>query len=90
MINNYPHTSMQDMNLDWIIKICKESKSIIDTVHSEIENYFTTWIDANYAKLLLNAFYVEDDEQIIFSTSMKSLDVHSYNGTDTLSINQLI
>ena len=90
MLNTYPHTNMQDMNLDWLLQICKESKEILDSVHDEIEKYFTTWINENYAKLLLNAFYVEDDEQIIFSTSMKNLDVHTYNGTDTMTINQLI
>lgn len=90
MINTYPHTCLQDMNLDWLMQICKESKDILDNVHSEIENHFVSWINENYAKMLLNAFYVEDDEQIIFSTSMKSLDVHSYNGSDTMSINQLI
>ena len=30
MFNNYPQTSMQDMNLDWIIKIAKESKDILE------------------------------------------------------------
>lgn len=88
MINNYPHTSLQDMNLDWVIKITKESKNILENVNSKIEKLFTSWINENYAKLLLNAFYIEDDEQIIFSTSMKSLDVHTYNGSDTMNINQ--
>lgn len=87
MINNYPQTSMQDMNLDWIIKICKESKGILDEVSSQIKEIFTEWINKHYAELLLNAFYDEGNEQIIFSTAMKSLDVHSFSN-DTMFINQ--
>lgn len=91
MIFNYPHTSMQEMNLDWLIKIAKESKDILDSVHSKIEKLFTDWINANYAKLMLNAFYIEEQKEIIFTTAMKSLDVHSYdNKTETMNINQLI
>ena len=91
MIFNYPHTSMQDMNLDWVIKIAKESKDILDSVQSDIEKYFTAWINANYAKLMLNAFYNDDQKEIIFSTAMKSLDIHSYDSkTQTMNVNQLI
>lgn len=91
MIYNYPHTSMQEMNLDWLIKIAKESKDILDSVHSDIEKYFISWINANYTKLMINAFYNEDQKEIIFSTAMKNLDVHSYdNKTQTMNINQLI
>lgn len=91
MIYNYPHTSMQEMNLDWLIKICKDSKDILDNVQTEIKDLFTEWINANYAKLMLNAFYDDDKHEIIFSTAMKSLDVHSYDSeTETMNINQLI
>lgn len=91
MIYNYPYASMQEMNLDWLIKIAKESKDILDSVHSDIEKYFTSWINANYAKLMLNALYNEEQKEIIFSTAMKNLDVHSYdNKTQTMNINQLI
>ena len=91
MIYNYPHTSMQDMNLDWLIKIAKESKDILDSVQTDIEKYFTAWINANYAKLMLNAFYNDDQKEIIFSTAMKSLDIHSYDSkTQTMNVNQLI
>lgn len=91
MIYNYPHTSMQDMNLDWLIKTAKESKDILDSVHSETEKLFTTWINANYAKLMLNAFYNAEQKEVIFTTAMKSLDVHSYDSNkQTMHINQLI
>lgn len=91
MIFNYPHSSMQEMNLDWVIKIAKESKDILDSVHSDIEKYFTAWINANYAKLMLNAFYNDEQKEIIFTTAMKSLDVHSYDSNNqTMHINQLI
>ena len=91
MIYNYPHTSMQDMNLDWLIKTAKESKDILDSVHSEIEKLFTAWINANYAKLMLNAFYNAEQKEVIFTTAMKSLDVHSYDSNNqTMHINQLI
>ena len=91
MIFNYPHTSMQEMNLDWLIKIAKESKDILDSVHSEIKEFFTEWINANYAQLMLNAFYNEEQKEIIFTTAMKSLDVHSYDREkETMNINQLI
>lgn len=91
MIYNYPHTSMQDMNLDWLIKTAKESKDILDSVHSETEKLFTTWINANYAKLMLNAFYNAEQKEVIFTTAMKSLDVHSYDSNkQTMHITQLI
>lgn len=91
MIYNYPHTSMQEMNLDWLIKIAKESKDILDSVHSDIYKLFTAWINANYTKLMLNAFYNAEQKEIIITTAMKSLDVHSYDSeTETMNINQLI
>lgn len=91
MIFNYPYTSMQEMNLDWLIKIAKESKDILDSVHSDIDKLFTAWINANYTKLMLNAFYKEEQKEIIFTTAMKSLDVHTYDSKNqTMSINQLI
>lgn len=91
MIFNYPYASMQEMNLDWLIKIAKESKDILDSVNSDIDKLFTAWINANYAKLMLNAFYVDDKQEIVFTTAMKSLDVHSYDSKkETMNINQLI
>lgn len=75
MIYNYPYTSMQEMNLDWLIKIAKESKDILDSVHSETKEFITEWINTNYAKLMLNAFYVDDKQEIIFTTAMKSLEI---------------
>ena len=87
MIFNYPYTSMQEMNLDWLIKTAKESKELLDGVQSEIKE----WFNANYSKLMLNAFYNEEQKEIIFTTAMKSLDVHSYDSkTETMNINQLI
>lgn len=79
MIFNYPYTSMQEMNLDWLIKIAKESKDILDNVNSDIDKLFTAWINANYTKLMLNALYNEEQKEIIFTTAMKSLDVHTYD-----------
>ena len=82
---------MQDMNLDWLIKTAKESKDILDSVQSEIEKLFTAWINANYAKLMLNAFYNAEQKEVIFTTAMKSLDIHSYDSNkQTMHINQLI
>lgn len=75
MIYNYPHTSMQEMNLDWLIKIAKESKDILDSVQSETKEFITEWINTNYAKLMLNAFYVDDKQEIIFTTAMKNLEI---------------
>lgn len=91
MIFNYPYSSLQEMNLDWLIKTAKESKDILDSVRSDIDKLFTAWINANYAKLMLNAFYNEEQKEIIFTTAMKSLDVHTYDSKNqTMSINQLI
>ena len=38
MINNYPSSSMQDMNLDWPIKISKESHDIVKGIEKETES----------------------------------------------------
>lgn len=91
MIYDYPYASMQEMNLDWLIKIAKESKDILDSIHSDIDKLFTSWINANYTKLMLNAFYNEEQKEIIFTTAMKSRDVHTYDSKNqTMTINQLI
>lgn len=91
MIFNYPYSSLQEMNLDWLIKIAKESKDILDSVPSKIKEIFTEWVNANYTKLMINAFYVDDKQEIIFTTAMKSLDDHSYDSEkETTNIKQLI
>lgn len=71
MIFNYPYSSMQEMNLDWLIKIAKESKDILDSVHSDIGKLFTAWINANYDKLMPNASYNEEQKEIIFYYNYK-------------------
>lgn len=71
MINNYPQTSMQDMNLDWIIKIAKESKDILERSEKELREWFNTWIDLNYSNLMLGALYDEKNESILVKTDMR-------------------
>lgn len=71
MINNYPQTSMQDMNLDWIIKIAKESKDILDRSEKELREWFNAWIDLNYSNLMLGALYDEKNESILVKTDMR-------------------
>lgn len=71
MINNYPQTSMQDMNLDWIIKIAKESKDILERSEKELKEWFNAWIDLNYSNLMLGALYNEKNESILVKTDMR-------------------
>lgn len=71
MINNYPQTSMQDMNLDWIIKISKESKDILERSEKELREWFNAWIDLNYSNLMLGALYDEKNESILVKTDMR-------------------
>lgn len=71
MFNNYPQTSMQDMNLDWIIKIAKESKDILERSEKELREWFNAWIDLNYSNLMLGALYDEKNESILVKTDMK-------------------
>jgi hypothetical protein len=71
MINNYPQTSMQDMNLDWIIKIAKESKDILERSEEELREWFNAWIDLNYSNLMLGALYDEKNESILVKTDMR-------------------
>ena len=71
MFNNYPQTSMQDMNLDWIIKIAKESKDILERSEKELRNWFNAWIDLNYSNLMLGALYDEKNESILVKTDMR-------------------
>lgn len=68
MFNNYPQTSMQDMNLDWLIKISKESNEIVKKVEKETENIVNEWIKENYARLILSAFYDKENETIFLKT----------------------
>lgn len=87
MINNYPQTSMQDMNLDWIIKIAKESHDIVKGIEKETESIVNDWIQKNYARLILSAFYNESTETIYLFTAMTSFDMHVYTDDDhTMSI----
>lgn len=71
MINNYPQTSMQDMNLDWIIKIAKESKDILERSEKELREWFNAWIDLNYSNLMLGALYDEKNESILVKTDIR-------------------
>ena len=71
MINNYPQTSMQDMNLDWIIKIAKVSKDILERSEKELREWFNAWIDLNYSNLMLGALYDEKNESILVKTDMR-------------------
>lgn len=71
MINNYPQTSMQDMNLDWIIKIAKESKDILERSEKELREWFNAWINLNYSNLMLGALYDEKNESILVKTDMR-------------------
>lgn len=71
MFNNYPQTSMQDMNLDWIIKIAKESKDILERSEEELREWFNAWIDLNYSNLMLGALYDEKNESILVKTDMR-------------------
>lgn len=71
MINNYPQTSMQDMNLDWLIKISKESKDILERSEKELREWFNAWIDLNYSNLMLGALYDERNESILVKTDMR-------------------
>lgn len=88
--------TVYDESLSYYELLCKITKDINtliniynnvdDTIIQEVNN----WLNEHYAELLLNAFYDEGNEQIIFSTAMKNLDIHTYNGTDTMSIIQSI
>lgn len=71
MFNNYPQTSMQDMNLDWIIKIAKESKDILERSEQDLREWFNAWIDLNYSNLMLGALYDEKNESILVKTDMR-------------------
>lgn len=71
MFNNYPQTSMQDMNLDWLIKIAKESKDILERSEKELREWFNAWIDLNYSNLMLGALYDEKNESILVKTDMR-------------------
>lgn len=71
MINNYPQTSMQDMNLDWIIKIAKESNNILEKSEKELREWFNAWINLNYSNLMLGALYDAKNESILVKTDMR-------------------
>lgn len=71
MFNNYPQTSMQDMNLDWIIKIAKESKDILERSEEELREWFNAWIGLNYSNLMLGVLYDEKNESILVKTDMR-------------------
>lgn len=64
MFFEYPHSSMQDMNLDWLIKISKESNEIIKKIEKETAEIVNTWITNNLDKVLLNVSYNETTKTI--------------------------
>lgn len=64
MIYEYPHSSMQDMNLDWLIKISKESNEIVKKIEKETAEIVNTWISNNLDKILLNVSYNEETRTI--------------------------
>ena len=65
MIYNYPHSSMQDMNLDWLIKISKESNGVVKKIEKETAEIVNSWIANNLDKMLLNVSYNEETKTII-------------------------
>lgn len=71
MFNNYPQTSMQDMNLDWIMKIAKESNDILERSEKELREWFNAWINLNYSNLMLGALYDEKNESILVKTDIR-------------------
>lgn len=71
MFNNYPQTSMQDMNLDWLIKIAGESKDILERSEKELREWFNAWIKLNYSNLMLGALYDAKNECILVKTDMR-------------------
>lgn len=64
MIYKYPHSSMQDMNLDWLIKISKESNEIVKKIEKETAEIVNTWITNNLDNVLLNTSYNEATKTI--------------------------
>lgn len=64
MIYGYPHSSMQDMNLDWVLKISKESNEIVKKIEKETAEIVTGWISNNLDKVLLNVSYNEETRTI--------------------------
>ena len=64
MIFNFPHSYIQEMNLDWLIKISKESNEIVKKIEKETAEIVNTWITNNLDKVLLNASYNETTKTI--------------------------
>lgn len=64
MIYKYPHSSMQDMNLDWLLKISKESNEIVKKIEKETAEIVNAWITNNLDKVLLNVSYNEETRTI--------------------------
>lgn len=64
MFYKYPHSSMQDMNLDWLIKISKESNEIVKKIEKETAEIVNTWITNNLDNVLLNTSYNETTKTI--------------------------
>ena len=52
----WPYTDIHNLNLDWILKLCKDMATILDDPSA----YFNKYIEENIDKFLPVAMYVEE------------------------------
>lgn len=60
MFFDWPYTDLHSLNLDWILSLCKQIKTILDDPSA----YFEKYIEENVEKFLPTAMYIEETKTI--------------------------
>ena len=75
----WPYTDIHTLNLDWILKLCKDIAAILN----DPSKYFDKYIEENVDKFLPVAMYVEETKTIRMNAGEIPAQVanHVYNRT---------